>query len=177
MESTPYLFNVIILLSLLFVARSDYDDYNCVYTFYIKTGSIIKAGTDSKINLELWNKQGDGIRVTDVEKWGGLMGSKHDYFERGNLDLFSGRGPCLRGPVCALKVVSDGAGSYSGWYLNYIEVTTTGPYSGCAKQKFDVEQWLALDASPYELFAERDYCPYTGPNKSGPTNLRSILSS
>ena len=31
---------------------------------------------------------------------GGLMGQGHPYFERGNLDIFSGRGPCMAKPPC-----------------------------------------------------------------------------
>ncbi|KAL9229728.1 hypothetical protein vseg_005164 [Gypsophila vaccaria] len=170
------LFNVLILLSILFVATSA-DEYNCVFTFYVKTGSIIKAGTDSKINLELWNKYGDGVRITDIEQWGGLMGPNYDYFERSNLDVFSGRGPCLSGPVCAIKVVSDGSGPHHGWYLDYVEITTTGPHKGCAQQKFEVYQWLATDTSPYELTAERDYCAYDDLTKGRTMNLKAVSSS
>ncbi|KAL9245735.1 hypothetical protein vseg_019352 [Gypsophila vaccaria] len=174
MEINRCLLSVTIMLSLIFVAHCSDE---CVYTFFIKTGSIIKGGTDSKINLELWNKHGDGLRIKDIEKWGGLMGQRYDYFERGNLDLFSGKGPCLNGPVCAMKVVSDGSGGYHGWYCSYVEVTTTGPHKGCGKQKFEVEQWLATDTAPYELYAERDYCAYSDINKDRSINLRSISSS
>ncbi|XP_074308727.1 PLAT domain-containing protein 3-like [Silene latifolia] len=169
------LLNIFILLSssLIFVAPSEArDESNCVYTIYVKTGSIIKAGTDSKITLELYNKKGDGVRITDIENWGGLMGQNYDYFERSNLDVFSGRGPCLDEPVCAIKLISDGSGPHHGWYVNYIDITTTGPHLGCAKVKFDVEQWLASDAPPYELSAIRDYCPRDGLNVEGGT--RSI---
>ncbi|KAH9605019.1 hypothetical protein KSS87_008574 [Heliosperma pusillum] len=172
--------NIFILLSLssIFVAPSvAKDESNCVYTIYVKTGSIIKAGTDSKITLELYNKRGDGVRITDIEKWGGLMGQNYDYFERSNLDVFSGRGPCLDEPVCAIKLISDGSGPHHGWYVNYIDITTTGPHLGCAKVKFDVEQWLATDTSPYELTAVRDYCPRDDLNNiEGVPNLRSITT-
>ncbi|XP_074295440.1 PLAT domain-containing protein 3-like [Silene latifolia] len=176
MESMRCLLKVMIWLSFAFLARSA-DDFSCVYTFYIKTGSIIKAGTDSKINLELWNKYGDGVRISDIENWGGLMGQKYDYFERGNLDIFSGKGPCLSASVCALKVVSDGSGPHHGWYLDYVEVTTTGPHTSCAQHKFEVKQWLATDTAPYELTAERDFCPYDDLSKGRPTNLRAVSSA
>lgn len=86
------------------------------------------------------------------------MGPDYDYYERGNLDIFSGRGPCLRGPVCYMELTSDGTGPGHGWYCNYVEVTTTGPHIQCAQQLFTVEQWIALDRSPYELTAVRDNC-------------------
>ncbi|CAA6664409.1 unnamed protein product [Spirodela intermedia] len=94
----------------------------------------------------------------NLEEWGGLMGPGYNYFERGNLDIFSGRGPCLAAPPCWMELYSDGSGPHHGWYCNYVEVTTTGPHVACAQQLFTVEQWLATDAAPYELTASRDYC-------------------
>lgn len=86
-------------------------DYDCVYTAYVRTGSVLKGGTDSKIGLKLYDKYGYYIYIKNIEAWGGLMGKGYSYFERGNLDIFSGRGPCLDGPVCAVNVTSDGSGS------------------------------------------------------------------
>ncbi|TQD97515.1 hypothetical protein C1H46_016852 [Malus baccata] len=77
------------LLSLfLTLAFSDDPDY--VYTAYVRTGFIIKAGTDSTVNLRLYDTYGYGIEITNLEAWGGLMGPGYNYFERGNLDIFSG---------------------------------------------------------------------------------------
>lgn len=101
---------------------------------------------------------GYGIRINNIEAWGGLMGPGYDYFERGNLDIFSGRGPCLTAPVCALNLTSDGSGSGHGWYCNYLEVTVTGVHEQCSQHYFEVEQWLATDASPHELTAIRNQC-------------------
>ena len=136
------------------------DDYECVDTIYIRTGSLINAGTDSKISLELWTAEGEGdsVNITDIEEWGGLMGKNHDYFERGNLDIFSGRSPCLSGPVCGLRLISDGSGPNPGWYVNYVEVTTTGAHKGCNQQQFEIERWLSLDISPFQLIATRNNC-------------------
>ncbi|XP_038883182.1 PLAT domain-containing protein 3 [Benincasa hispida] len=145
-----------ILLS--FSATAFSDDPGCVYTVYIRTGSTLKAGTDSVISATLYSGQGDLVLIKDLEKWGGLMGPDYNYFERGNLDVFSGRGPCLTGPVCGLNLTSDGSGPHHGWYCNYVEVTTTGVHRPCEQVQFTVEQWLALDASPYELTAIRDNC-------------------
>uniref|UniRef100_A0A803KSL4 PLAT domain-containing protein n=1 Tax=Chenopodium quinoa TaxID=63459 RepID=A0A803KSL4_CHEQI len=92
------------------------------------------------------------------EAWGGLMEKAHDYYERGNLDIFSGRCPCLSRPVCAMELASDGSGSHHSWYCNYVEVTTTGPHIQCGQQLFTIEQWLSRDRSPHELSAFKDNC-------------------
>ncbi|PSS30253.1 PLAT domain-containing protein [Actinidia chinensis var. chinensis] len=148
------LFHLFFLVSITTTARSD----DCVYTAYIRTGSILKAGTDSIISLTLYDTKGWGIWIPNLEAWGGLMGPDYDYFERGNLDIFSGRGPCLTAPICAMNLTSDGSGPHHGWYCNYVEVTTTGAHIDCAQKLFTVEQWLATDTSPYELTAIRNDC-------------------
>ncbi|KAE9449973.1 hypothetical protein C3L33_18126, partial [Rhododendron williamsianum] len=148
----------LILFSFASIARSD----DCVYTAYIRTGSIIKGGTDSTIGLTLYDVDGWGIRISNIVSWGGLMGPTYNYFERGNLDIFSGKGPCLTGPVCTLNLTSDGSGPNHGWYCNYVEITSTGAHVDCAQQLFTVEQWLATDTSPYELTTVRDSCGSDG---------------
>uniref|UniRef100_A0ACD5UAW7 Uncharacterized protein n=1 Tax=Avena sativa TaxID=4498 RepID=A0ACD5UAW7_AVESA len=137
-------------------------EQQCVYTVYVRTGSIWKGGTDSAIGVTLLGSDGTGIRIADLERWGGMMGDGHDYYERGNLDIFGGRGPCMATAPCWANVTSDGAGAHHGWYCNYVEVTVTGPHLGCAQQLFTVEQWLATDASPYRLYATVDKCSKSG---------------
>jgi hypothetical protein len=133
-------------------------EQQCVYTVYVRTGSIWKGGTDSAIGVTLLGSDGSGIRIADLERWGGMMGDGYDYYERGNLDIFGGRGPCMATAPCFANVTSDGAGDHHGWYCNYVEVTATGPHLGCAQQLFTVEQWLATDASPYRLYSTVDEC-------------------
>ncbi|OVA07627.1 PLAT/LH2 domain [Macleaya cordata] len=152
----PVFFLSVLLLSFAIISQSADD---CVYTMYIRTGKIIKGGTDSIISLRLYTMYGKFIDIPNLEAWGGLMGPGHDYYERGNLDIFSGRGSCLGAPVCAMNLTSDGTGAGHGWYCNYVEVTTTGAHIPCSQQLFTVEQWLALDTSPYKLTAIRNYCP------------------
>ncbi|KAL7598884.1 PLAT domain-containing protein 3 [Lactuca sativa] len=153
-------FNLLIVFIIAAVVRSS--DPDCVYTIYVRTGSILKAGTDSNMTLTLYDAAGYGIRINNLEAWGGLMGPGYNYFERSNLDIFSGRGPCLTGAPCEMNITSDGTGAHHGWYCNYIEVTTTGAHIPCAQQTFTVEQWLATDTSPYELTAVRNYCGSDG---------------
>ena len=150
-------FHLFLLLSFFAIIAQSGDD--CVYTVYVRTGSIFKAGTDSIISLNLYDMYGEVVTIPDLEAWGGLMGPDYNYFERGNLDIFSGRGPCLSAAACAMNLTSDGSGPHHGWYTNYVEVTSTGAHIPCDQTLFTVEQWLALDTSPYELTAIRNYCP------------------
>jgi hypothetical protein len=93
-------------------------DEDCVYTVYARTGSILKGGTDSIIGVKLYDEYGEYVDITNLEAWGGLMRPGHNYFERGNLDIFSGRAPCLAAPICAINLTSDGSGPHHGWYCN-----------------------------------------------------------
>lgn len=133
-------------------------DDACVYTLYVQTGQKVAAGTDSNINLTLSGDHGHGVAIHNLKAWGGLMGSKHDYFEAGNLDIFSGRAPCLPATPCKIRLTTDGTGSFPAWYCDYVEVTTTRPGSLCAKTNFSVGQWLNI----FTLYtANVDYCSKT----------------
>ncbi|EOA14828.1 hypothetical protein CARUB_v10028138mg [Capsella rubella] len=148
----------LLLLTAVAIAL-DNDEDMCVFTVYIRTGTAWKAGTDSVMSLRLYDSYGQDAVISDLVSWGGLMGPFHDYFERGNLDIFSGLGSCLSGPVCAMNLTSDGSGDHHGWYCNYVEVTMSeSRRKSCSQEKFTVEQWLARDASPYELSAIRNHC-------------------
>ena len=146
----------------------------CVYTVYTRTGSIILAGTESTISLALFDQFGMGLNISDLRSWGGLMGPYHSYFERGNLDSFSGRGPCLSGPICSMRLSTDGTGPHHGWYCNYVEVTSTGAHIPCSQRQFTVEQWLALDAPPYELTTVRDNCPSAQLQRDSPRSISML---
>ncbi|MCO5600489.1 hypothetical protein L7F22_054602 [Adiantum nelumboides] len=149
----------LLLLALLCISAYTTIADTCVYTFFIRTGSRISGGTDAVISATLIDSDGDSVQLDDIETWGGLMGSDYDYFERGNLDIFSGLGTCTStGTICALNLTSDGSGSHPGWYVNYADVTITGAHLGCTNVEFEIEQWIADDASPYQLYAYRDYC-------------------
>ncbi|KAF3639508.1 putative lipoxygenase -like proteiny domain-containing protein 1-like [Capsicum annuum] len=151
-------FYLFILFSSIAVSSISGSEDDCVYTIFIRTSKKIKAGTDSIISLTLYDAEGYGIRINNLEAWGGLMGPGYNYYERGNLDIFSGRGPCLSGPVCKMNLTSDGTGPGHGWYPNYVEVTVTGVHLECNQQNFEVEQWIATDHSPYELTFIKDLC-------------------
>ncbi|CAN6460263.1 unnamed protein product [Victoria cruziana] len=160
----------LLILSAPFIACAE---EICVYTIYVRTGSIIKAGTDSKISVTVSDSSGEenGVQVGDLEKWG-LMEDGHDYFERGNLDVFSGKGKCLDRPICYLNLTSDGLGPHPGWFCEYLEVIATGPHLGCSQSAFYVRRWLALDAPPYLLSAVINGC-YSTTSRPG----RSVFYS
>ncbi|KAF5731054.1 Lipase/lipooxygenase [Tripterygium wilfordii] len=147
----------IVVISLFLTAASANAWNDCVYNIYVKTGSVIKGGTDSRIGLTLGDPLGRSVWVPDLESWG-LMGPNHDYYERGNLDIFSVLGPCIGSPVCRLNVTSDGSGSHHGWYCDYVEITSTGPNKACSRNIFPVNRWLASDVPPFQLTAVIDEC-------------------
>lgn len=158
MARSQVLLVAVLVAVLVSVAAAGDPANSCVYTVYLQTGYIIKAGTDSRISLTASDATGDGVYVSDLESDWGAMGPGHDYYERGNLDIFTGRGPCLTPPLCRLNLTSDGSGSHHGWYVDTVEITSTGPHMPCSQTLFYVRQWLANDAPPYELTAVVDGC-------------------
>ncbi|KAL9412016.1 hypothetical protein AB3S75_045594 [Citrus x aurantiifolia] len=155
-------FHIILITVFLSIATGDYHyDDHCVYTLYVKTGSGIKSGTDSKISIALGDAVGRSVWVPDLKSWG-LMGPHHDYYERGNVDVFSGRGPCIGSPICNLNVSSDGSGMFPSWYCEYVEVTSTGPHRSCDQSAFYVDQWLSSRMPPFESTAVIDGCGMSG---------------
>ncbi|KAH7520614.1 hypothetical protein FEM48_Zijuj08G0163700 [Ziziphus jujuba var. spinosa] len=84
--------------------------YECVYMIYVRTGSIFKGGTDSIVNVGLYDEYGHGIEFKNLRTWGGIMEPGYSYSERGNLDIFSRCGLCLDGPICVLNLTIDGSG-------------------------------------------------------------------
>ncbi|CAK9310803.1 unnamed protein product [Citrullus colocynthis] len=143
----------IIFIALFYSAMADNSIDKCVYTFYVRTGSIMKGGTDSKISVTIGDSRGGSVEISDLETWG-LMEQGHDYFERDNVDIFSGRGACVDGAA----QTSDGSGPHHGWYCDYLEVTSTGPHRACSQTAFYVDQWLATDAPPFQLTTILDGC-------------------
>ncbi|KAI9077472.1 hypothetical protein K1719_029671 [Acacia pycnantha] len=138
----------------------------CLYLVKVQTGDRYGAGADSKITLKLFNSSSDeSYTVKNLEDWG-IMAPGHDYFEQGNLDIFSRSAPCIS--VCGIEVTSDNSGSMPGWYLDYVDVTVSGSIS--KKIPFPVNQWLALSESPYKLSATVDLCSWF-------ISLKSTLSS
>ncbi|XP_042382544.1 PLAT domain-containing protein 3-like [Zingiber officinale] len=170
-----FLLSTLLLLLPFFLTSADEDD-QCVYTLYVSTGTVIKAGTDATIGLTLGDEAGQSFTVRDLRKWGGLMGADHDYFELDALDAFSGRGPCgLRLPICRINLTSDGAGRHHGWYCDYLEVTATGPHLPCSQTLFYVRQWLATDAPPYSLYATVDGCDQLQGAPRQPADQRRLV--
>ncbi|CAL9765645.1 unnamed protein product [Musa acuminata subsp. burmannicoides] len=164
-----------LLFNLLLPVLASAGEDDCVYTVYVRTGSVIKGGMDATVGLTVGDAAGGEVAVPDLVAWGGLMGPSHDYYERGALDAFSGRGPCgLSLPLCRLNLTSDGAGPHHGWFCDYVEVTATGPQTPCSQTLFYVRQWLATDAPPYRLYATVDGCDQSKAT-AVPTHRRLVV--
>ncbi|XP_057451194.1 PLAT domain-containing protein 3-like [Lotus japonicus] len=152
------------LMLALFLSVDAGDSNECVYTLYVKTGSIIKGGTDSKISVTLDDAKNQSVWIPNLKAWG-TEPEGHNYFERGNLDIFTGRGPCIGSPVCRLNLTSDGSGKHHGWFCDSVEVTSTGPQMPCSQTIFFVNQWLAKDVAPFSLTAVLDGCRLAVPRR------------
>ncbi|KAL2613343.1 hypothetical protein R1flu_025035 [Riccia fluitans] len=155
MASTRTLLAIACLASVAVLAQGD-----CVYTIFVKTGWLPKSGTDSSIGLEFFDKKLHSFKIDNLTQWGGgfLADEGHDYFERTQLDVFTGFGKCFDKPICGLNVTSDGSGEHPGWFAEYVEVTVSGAGQICNSHHFEVEQWLSTDTFPYSLTTYKDDC-------------------
>ncbi|XVF08512.1 hypothetical protein REPUB_Repub07fG0009400 [Reevesia pubescens] len=165
---------ILVLCSAATESSSSTREYDCVYNIFVKTGNIKNAGTDSRIGLSLGDSQCNSISVSNLETWG-LMPSDYDYFERGNLDAFSGGGICIVPPICSLHLTSDDSGNKPGWFVNYVEIFATGPNKLCTTARFYIDRWLAVDEQPYELYVNIDECKKA--DHKGPFVLGNILKT
>ncbi|KAF8697175.1 hypothetical protein HU200_036174 [Digitaria exilis] len=126
----------------------------CTFEILVKTGGRKNAGTDARVSLQVSGATGPAVTITNLESLG-RMAAGHDYFERGNLDRYR----CLSGEPCKLLIKSDGTGNKPGWYVEYVTVTQLRHGSVSSRQhKWAVDQWLALDEAPNQLFATRNGC-------------------
>ncbi|KAL9247774.1 hypothetical protein vseg_021169 [Gypsophila vaccaria] len=134
-----------------FLASNVYswDDYDCTYIIYVKTGDQPTAGTNAKVSLELKDIYLNKVNVTNISSHG-VMGNKwYEYFQRGSMDAFAIKGKCLKGPVCGLTISHDNSGFAPDWYVDSVDVTAISPRRGCRKTNFHVNGWLAFDKAPY----------------------------
>ncbi|KAL3684824.1 hypothetical protein R1sor_002846 [Riccia sorocarpa] len=155
MASIRALLALAYLASVAVVAQGD-----CVYTIFVKTGWLPKSGTNSNIGLEFFDKKLHSYKIDNLTEWGNgyLADEGHNYFERTQLDVFTGYGKCFDDAICALNITTDGSGTNPGWYSEYVEVTVSGAGKACKNHHFEVEQWLATDTFPYSLTTHIDDC-------------------
>ncbi|XP_054820955.1 PLAT domain-containing protein 1-like [Prosopis cineraria] len=146
--------SLLFLLLLITLAAIAASEAQCTYVISVQTGDRKKAGTDSKISLYVKDVRGTDFKLNNLEDWG-IMGTSHDYFEQGHLDLFKGQQVCLH--PCYITVTSDGSGGSPGWYLDYVKIAVNGPTISTTVD-FLVNRWLAKDEKPYTLYATVDYC-------------------
>ncbi|CAO2816109.1 unnamed protein product [Amaranthus hypochondriacus] len=148
MESKLLLFKIvfIILASLPFFVYSKDDD--CTYVIYVQTGRINHATTYATVSLELRDTYFDRLNLTNLQSWG-IMSKNHYYFRRGNLDIFSMKGKCFKGPICSITLSHDNTGVSPSWYVDYVQLTTIAPSRGCRSTYFPINAWVAIDNWPY----------------------------
>ncbi|KAL2622436.1 hypothetical protein R1flu_002641 [Riccia fluitans] len=131
---------------------------NCVYTVFVKTGWLPRSGTDSNIGATFYTAEGDGIEIANFTGWGNLLEPNKNYFERSALDVFSGFGDCVSGPICKMNLTSDGSGPHHGWFSESVEITAAKFGQNCSSHHFTVQQWLATDIAPHSLSFVKDDC-------------------
>ncbi|KAK9741905.1 hypothetical protein RND81_03G136800 [Saponaria officinalis] len=133
-----------------FLASNVYswDNYDCTYVIYIKTGDTQTAGTHAKVSLELKDIYLNKVNVTNLSTHG-VMGKWYEYFQSGNTDAFAIKAKCLKGPVCSITLSHDNSGFAPGWYVDSVDVTVISPRLGCRKTNFPIGGWLASDEAPF----------------------------
>ena len=112
------------------------------------------------------NVEGESLKVQDLKYWG-VNGPYYDYFEQGKLDIFVGNSPCIDLPICRMILVSDGSGSKSGWYVDYVVVSSFGPQKAFYSVTFRFARWLASSEPPFSLTALIEQCDVDAPSKQG----------
>ncbi|KAL3678377.1 hypothetical protein R1sor_021333 [Riccia sorocarpa] len=155
--------NLLVVFLALLASSVTATDY-CVYTLYIKTGFLPKSGTDAQISTRFFDVSGASTTLSNLTTWTApLMGENYNYFERNNVDTFTGLGECVKSAICGLELSSDGSGAHHGWYSDYVEVAVTSSVPGlsCNSHRFTVNQWLAKDVYPYQLSHIVDDCDYS----------------
>jgi hypothetical protein len=142
---------------LLIVAASSAFASQCTFEIIVQTDDRRSAGTDARVSLQLSSVDGQTLAISDLESWG-LMGRGHNYFEKANADRFRGTGECMTTGPCKMLLTSDGTGDKPGWYVSYVQVAQVGQDVSVKQRNFAVNQWLAVDEAPHQLFAFRDGC-------------------
>ncbi|XP_021762675.1 PLAT domain-containing protein 3-like [Chenopodium quinoa] len=145
MAKGTYILSILIVFffSLAIVAHS-----SCTYNVKLKTGNVERAGTDARILLRLYDKNGNSIDAPSLRRYRDGPDSR-DYFEKGQLDKFKIPGRCLK--ICKMELSHNNGGDHPGWYVDYLEVTVVNDQTGksSAVKRFNIKRWLAKDAPPY----------------------------
>nr|AAT12491.1 tuber-specific elicitor-inducible-like protein [Zantedeschia hybrid cultivar] len=141
---SPFFFLFLAGIITLPAASKQLGEGECLYTIYVQTGDIADAATDAVVSLVISDHPGAG---------------GYDYFERGNLDFFSGQASCLSAPPCWMLLAHDNTGNKPGWFVDHVLVTMAPLANAPVGQHlFRVNQWLARDESPNQLATTRNDC-------------------
>ncbi|XP_057783783.1 PLAT domain-containing protein 3-like [Salvia miltiorrhiza] len=156
MEIKHLSFSFLILFS--FIIYTNANSKDCFYNIYVETGDIPSAGTKSNVTIFLGDENKDELPIVNLKDWG-LMGPTHSYLSVGEVDLFAGKGPCLRGPICSLIIVLDG---YDTWFCDSIEITSVGFGKSCSQKHFVVKQWLDVNKGSALILQDECSTDYDG---------------
>jgi len=118
------------------------------YTIGLKTGDKQFAGTDSKVKVQVFGKNGQSALVS-VDKPEGV---KWDLFERNQMDQFTIVTAGNLGEITGIKVVKDVTGSFADWFLERMEVTDLATH---VTYVFDYNKWLNKTNAAIELRSPR----------------------
>lgn len=103
------------------------------YNVKVKTGDVRNAGTDARVTLKIFGKNGDtGDRALKSSL------TNKNKFERGRLDEFVLEADDI-GKIEKIKIGQNGKGPASGWFLDYVEIDV--PSKGL-RYKFSAHRWL-----------------------------------
>src|SRR6185295_6458243 len=104
------------------------------YRISVRTGSVDRGGTDSKVFLTLYGKL-ETLPEFQLDNRG------NDDFEAGHTDIFAIRSPDL-GNIGQLRIRHDNSGNNPGWFLGDIRVRNDATGQ---EWVFPCSQWLATD--------------------------------
>ncbi|CAF0790077.1 unnamed protein product [Brachionus calyciflorus] len=124
------------------------------YIVLVKTGDLANAGTDSKVTLTIYGKNGN---TDEIVLDGNNSNLGKDLFERNSTDEFSVEAEDL-GKITHIKIGTDGSKLASSWYLESITVK-----SPSETQNWEVNKWLADEDLSVELKAKIEEKPKEEP--------------
>jgi len=113
----------------------------------VKTGDIVRAGTNSNVYLQLYGTDGETSQIALRSPTGSTHKNK---FERGNIDKFILEVGEI-GKLERMILGHDGKGVGSGWYVDELEIYDP---EGGIKYKFSLRRWLDVNEGDRQLQVE-----------------------
>lgn len=89
------------------------------YKVVVKTGDKKRAGTDANVKIILHDSKGQQTKPAKLDNF------LRDDFERGQRDKFTVKDAVDLNEIHQIELWRDGAGLYSDWFCDYVEVTNS----------------------------------------------------